>query len=537
MSYHENNPQFIIAGVTYNEDMVPIGFDESYTGPQNALASSVTASNGTEYGIYTTVNGINTEIRTLDAVDTVDADGNVLIPGGGTIVSSRNDDGTWNTKDDYKDVFSGDDEKNAENNLQEAVNGNDNFWNSYGASDTVADNTGEGVEDNNITNASLSNGSDEVNLLRQNYSTGKVDHIIQKLSLRNLVYPIDADFGNTQDYIQINQFSYKPINQDVFFGGLTGNAGSTLLNGLQSTSPKEKHLGLVKLPMPNQLQDSNNVAWGQDQLNAITAAVAGAVFGVSGGGLDLMGDLLAGERKLIGNPDKGQKLSLVGEIRKRFEKDSLNSAGSNFKSFIDKMGNNNDAKLLGRSVLGSAILNVAQFGVSPETALARGAGVVPNSNMQLLFNAPTLREFTFNWRLTARSREEAIRVKNIIRFFKQGMAVKKNNKNKTGEGSFFLGTPNIFDIHFKTSKQNYEILDRNDSVLRIKTCALTGVAVNYTPDGMWNAYEKGMPTSVLLSLRFGELEPIFDTDYEEDPFEFNNRVTDQRSVPIDAIGY
>jgi hypothetical protein len=54
---------------------------------------------------------------------------------------------------------------------------------------------------------------------------------------------------------------------------------------------------------------------------------------------------------------------------------------------------------------------------------------------------------------------------------------------------------------------------------------------------MWNAYEKGMPTSVLLSLRFGELEPIFDTDYEEDPFKINNKVTDQRSVPIDAIGY
>ena len=289
--------------------------------------------------------------------------------------------------------------------------------------------------------------------------------------------------------------------------------------------------------MPNQLQDSNNVAWGQDQLNAITAAVAGAVFGVSGGGLKLMGDLLTGQRKLIGNPDKGQDPSLMAEIRNIFSKKGLGEAGANFKSFINELGNNSDARLLGRSVLGSAILNVAQFGVSPETALARGAGVVPNSNMQLLFNAPTLREFTFNWRLTARSREEAIRVKNIIRFFKQGMAVKKNNKNKTGEGSFFLGTPNIFDIHFKTSKQNYEILDRNDSVLRIKTCALTGVAVNYTPDGMWNAYEKGMPTSVLLSLRFGELEPIFDTDYEEDPFRINNKVTDQRSVPIDAIGY
>ena len=38
---------------------------------------------------------------------------------------------------------------------------------------------------------------------------GKVDKILQQLSLRNLKYPIDADYGNTQDYIQINQFSYK----------------------------------------------------------------------------------------------------------------------------------------------------------------------------------------------------------------------------------------------------------------------------------------------------------------------------------------
>ena len=72
--------------------------------------------------------------------------------------------------------------------------------------------------------------------------------------------------------------------------------------------------------------------------------------------------------------------------------------------------------------------------------------------------------------------------------------------------------------------------------MRIKTCALTGVAVNYTPEGMWNAYEKGMPTSMLLSLRFGELEPIFDTDYEEDPFKYEASY-EGGAVPIDAIGY
>ena len=49
------------------------------------------------------------------------------------------------------------------------------------------------------------------------FEFGKVDKIIKKLSLRNLVYPVDADFGNTQDYMQIDQFTYRPPNQDLFF--------------------------------------------------------------------------------------------------------------------------------------------------------------------------------------------------------------------------------------------------------------------------------------------------------------------------------
>ena len=528
MSYHENNLDlYTIGGITYNEDMVPIGFDEDYEGPKNALAGSVVASNATEYGLYTTSNGINTELRTLDSSNN----------GQGDTALTRNEDGTWEVAPGYQDVIKEEDKTLAEDTYQGIQKDNPNFWNRATGEEPATDTSNDTT---NTDNASLTDdgGAGDAAEVTENYSLGRVDHIIQKLSLRNLVYPMDADFGNTQDYVQINQFTYKPINQDIFFGGLKNSkAGATFLNGLQNTSPKEKYLGLVKLPMPNQLQDSNNVAWGQDQLNAITAAVSAAVFGVSGGAVNTLQEIATGQRPIIGNPKEGQKESLLAMIRNTASLDNLGERGQKIKSFFNDLNNSSDARLLGRSVLGSALLNIAQFGVTPETALARGAGVVPNSNMQLLFNAPTLREFTFNWRLTARSREEATRVKNIIRFFKQGMAVKKNNKNKTGEGSFFLGTPNIFDVHFKTSKQNYEILDRNDSVLRIKTCALTGVAVNYTPDGMWNAYEKGMPTSVLLSLRFGELEPIFDTDYEEDPFKINNNVTDQISVPIDAIGY
>ena len=88
------------------------------------------------------------------------------------------------------------------------------------------------------------------------------DTLLQRLSLRNLKYPIDADYGNTQDYIQINQFTYQGVNPSVLFPKKEGDettfdaakriAGSTLLDGLQRTSPKNHHIGLVKLPMPNQ---------------------------------------------------------------------------------------------------------------------------------------------------------------------------------------------------------------------------------------------------------------------------------------------
>ena len=368
---------------------------------------------------------------------------------------------------------------------------------------------------------------------------GKVDKIIKRLSLRNLVYPIDADFGNTQDYMQINQFTYRAPNQDIFFPGdnKPDEAGpaNILTKGVVNESPREDFLGLVKLPMPNSLADSNNVSWGADQLNTLTAAVSSAVFGTGKDIAQAFGDSISafgqGENffenvKLAGKPIGDLAKTIGGNVKDEFNilKNDLLTQGTNLN-------------VLGQAVAGSALLNIGQFGISPETILARGQGVVPNNNLALLFNSPTLREFTFSWKMSPRSREEASRIRNIIRFFKQGMAPKKAIGTATGAASYFLGTPNVFDIIFKTTRDKYSILNENDAVLRIKTCACTGTAVNYTPDGMWNAYEQGQPVSVTLSLRFAELEPIFDIDYDDDEFNYSESRPDLRPVPIDAIGY
>ena len=48
----------------------------------------------------------------------------------------------------------------------------------------------------------------------------------------------------------------------------------------------------------------------------------------------------------------------------------------------------------------------------------------------------------------------------------------------------------------------------------MKLCALTGVGVNYTGDGNWATYQDGSPISMLLTLSFKEVMPIYNEDYE-----------------------
>ncbi len=116
------------------------------------------------------------------------------------------------------------------------------------------------------------------------------DTLLQRLSLKNLKYPIDADYGNTQDYIQINQFTYQGVNPSVLFPkkgfrdeetgkfivgsdkkGYKGRgvketdfdaskriAGDTLLGGLERTSPNMLRLAGSCREDPKELAFDSN---------------------------------------------------------------------------------------------------------------------------------------------------------------------------------------------------------------------------------------------------------------------------------------
>ena len=135
------------------------------------------------------------------------------------------------------------------------------------------------------------------------------------------------------------------------------------------------------------------------------------------------------------------------------------------------------------------------------------AGLAINSNLELLFNGPQLRDFSFSFKMTPRSKKEAQMVRSIIRTFKQAMSVKRS------QSVLLLKAPHTFRISYLTSTKDHPYLNR------FKECALTNCSVNYTPDGQYMSYDDSSPdgrsmTAYELSLNFSELEPIFDDDYE-----------------------
>jgi len=319
-------------------------------------------------------------------------------------------------------------------------------------------------------------------------------------------YPIDALYGrdnaqqNMQDHVSIYQYSYKPPKSDLIFGK---NGIETITGGTPRKSPLKDFIGLVKLPMPNDISDSNNISWGEDAMNNLSAAMTSAVVGNPvdvGLSAAALGATL-GAFGVPGGAQLGAQIAMLSGV-----------SGGDIRQIPSGLGgilNLPGGRALAGSAVASRLLALGGVQVSPESILARGYGIIPNSNMELLFNAPTLRQFQFNWKMTARSKEEAFKIRQIIRFFKQGMAAKKVN-GTAGAASLFLGTPNVFKLKYKT------IDDKDiEGVNRLKVCAVTGCSVNYTPGGSWSAYEDGQPVSTIMTLRMQELEPIFDTDYQE----------------------
>jgi hypothetical protein len=246
--------------------------------------------------------------------------------------------------------------------------------------------------------------------------------------------------------------------------GLTPKGVSRVIPGNLKANQEfgnRKILGTVTLPIPGGINDGNSVSWQDDSIDALSKAFADiAKGGITAGGPGMV--------DATGN--------------------QLNGAAPG--------GNTNAAK----SVILSKFIEGA---TNTSNIQQRLTGNLGNPNLELLFTGPSLRSFTFTFRLSPRSKYEAIEVRKIIRFFKQTMSVKRS------ESTLLLGSPHTFAIAYLTSNKEHPYLNK------FKECALQSCNVSYTPDGNYMSFNGPEPsmTSYELSLTFKELEAIFDDDY------------------------
>ncbi len=264
-----------------------------------------------------------------------------------------------------------------------------------------------------------------------------------------LVYPVTIrQSGNAQDYIKIQSLKYEPKKRD----GYTWSDRS---------APSSRVIDTVILPIPGGISDSNSVSWGGDKMDATQTAMANlALTGIEEGG-----GAMADEARAIGNQIKNNK----EQVQK-----GLSSA-------IAGMASGTGAQLLTRTT-----------------------GQILNPNMELLFKDPSLRPFTFTWKLAARSEQEANAIIKIIHTFKKGMAPQTE-----GEG-LFLKSPNTWKLTYMHKGSPHKYLNK------FKECAMTSLTTQYTPDGNYATFETGHMTAYSITMGLQEIEPVFSRDYGND---------------------
>ena len=183
-----------------------------------------------------------------------------------------------------------------------------------------------------------------------------------------------------------------------------------------------------------------------------------------------------------------------------------------------------------------------------------GMGSIHNSQMGLVYDGAQLRSHSLSWRMIPKDRAEQKAIELIC------LAIKKFAapvvKDVTGGNDVNLSTSN--KAHKDTAKSldeqsklkgkrnevnaAYDVLDgiganmrnigrlgipvtvnvefwygavRNEHLFQIKDSFITDVTVNYTPTGMWNAYEDGAPIETQLTVGLKENAIITAQDMKE----------------------
>ena len=281
---------------------------------------------------------------------------------------------------------------------------------------------------------------------------------------QSMRYPINTNSQFPGDYLKITAHKYKARggkNQDYVPGSSIGGTASQRLGTA---------IGSVLLPLQAGLAEKNVVSYEGETLNFLEAAFGDAAFRM----IDIGSDNPA---NVVGMAKAGVN-SLMGSYEKAAD-------DPNLKNYLQ-------AYFAGQAI--------------GKNLRRRLTGSIANPNLELFFQAPTLRNFAFTFKLTPRESAEAAMIKRIIKFFKKSM-----NPRKSGSEAF-LFTPDIFQLQYI-----YQESGQHPFLHKFKPVALTSFDVKYGNPTEYMTYgEDGSMPTYQISLAFKELEPLYDNDFDNE---------------------
>ena len=204
-------------------------------------------------------------------------------------------------------------------------------------------------------------------------------------------------------------------------------------------------------------------------------------------------------------------------------------AAGNF-SFASSVVNNiaGNATAIQTALTSSVLNSIPGVGGNLEFNDISGStrGVVINPNAELLYDAPEMREIGMIFRLVPRNYDESVEIREIVRMFRQAsmpswgsedVDLVSGQKEQTGSFNFgdmnnWIHVPKLCKFTFMTGSK------ANKHIIQYKPCAISGVEVNYTPDGTWSSHTNptsdnimpgSPPTAVELRLNFMETKLIY----------------------------
>ena len=291
------------------------------------------------------------------------------------------------------------------------------------------------------------------------------------------------------EFLDITKQKYD----DIDLGALASHAMNKISEPLareharlKQSSQSTQTIGNIYMNMPNSIQFTESASWGGQSLGVGGDAVNRAASGES-------------------NADFGKKMGgvLVGSAG--------NIAGGVVGGMLGGL-----SQMLG---IGGGALVGALAGENLQRGFESGLSIKQNPYMEMMFSGIDFRSFRFDFVLRPRSTPELDEVCLILKAFRE---YSRPSWNPAFGGQAFMDYPLEFKIEFLTLDEGEDAFSVNDATSfvtneylpKLKTCVLSNVETNYTPQSIWAAHKDGAPVAVTLGLSFQETELVMAEDVQ-----------------------